>query len=80
ASENAWTLPFLEQPRLKWEITPQWAQVKARLAKAGSEDSYALILNEPLPKDLPVEIVKKYSLSMFIVRLRPTPLESPETK
>jgi hypothetical protein len=80
ASENAWTLPFLEQPRMEWEITPQWAQVKARLAKAGSEDSYALILNEPLPKDLPVQIVKKYSLSMFIVRLRPRPPESPETK
>ena len=80
ASENAWTLPFLEQPRMEWEITPQWTQVKARLAKPGPEDSYALILNEPLPKDLPVEIVKKYSLSMFIVWLRSTPPESPETK
>jgi hypothetical protein len=71
AAENSWTLPFLEQSKMEWELTPRWEQVKARLAEAGPTDSYALILNRPLPPDLPIEVVKKYPLSTFIVRIPP---------
>jgi hypothetical protein len=77
ASENSWTLPFLDRKGLQWELTPQWAQVKARLADGLPGDSYALILNGQLPQDLPVEIVKKYSSSTFIVRILPKAGESP---
>jgi phosphate/sulfate permease len=69
ASENSWTLPFLDRTNMEWELTPQWEQVKARLANGASNDSYALILNRPLPQDLPMEIVKRYPSSSFIVRI-----------
>jgi hypothetical protein len=69
AAENSWTLPFLEQSKMKWELTPRWEQVKARRAEAEPTDSYVLILNRPLPQDLPFEVVKKYALSTFIVRI-----------
>jgi hypothetical protein len=69
ASENSWTLPFLDRMDMAWELTPQWTQVKARLADGVSNDSYALILNGQLPPDIPFEIVKKYSVSTFIVRI-----------
>jgi hypothetical protein len=54
---------------MEWELTPQWAQVKARLANGVPNDSYALILNGQLPPDIPFAIVKKYSFSTFIVRI-----------
>jgi 4-amino-4-deoxy-L-arabinose transferase-like glycosyltransferase len=69
AGENSWTLPFLEQSKMGWEITPRWDQVKARLAESEPTDSYALILNRPLPQDLPIQVIKKYPLSTFIVRI-----------
>jgi Dolichyl-phosphate-mannose-protein mannosyltransferase len=72
ASENSWTLPFL-QAKMEWQLTPQWEQVKARLAKGEQNDSYALILDSPLPQDLPIEIVKKYQSSTFIVRILSRP-------
>jgi hypothetical protein len=71
ASENSWTLPFLEHSNLEWRLTPQWEQVKAQLAQGEPKDSYALILNGQVPQDLPVEILKKYPLSTFIVRIGP---------
>ena len=71
ASENSWTLPFLEHPQMEWQLTPQWEQVKARLAQGEPKDSYALILNGQVPQDIPIEIVKKYPLSTFIVRILP---------
>ena len=54
---------------MEWQLTPQWEQVKAQLAKGELNDSYALILNGQLPQDLPIEIVKKYQFSTFIVRI-----------
>jgi hypothetical protein len=79
ASENSWILPFL-QTNMDWELTPQWEQVKARLVQGELNDSYALILNGPLPKDLPVAIVKKYQLSTFVVRILPSAGERFQTK
>jgi hypothetical protein len=76
AAENSWTLPFLDRTNMEWELTPQWEQVKARLANGASNDSYALILNRPLPQDLPMEIVKRYPSSSFIVRILPKAGES----
>jgi hypothetical protein len=69
ASENSWTLPFLDRAKLEWQLTPRWAQVQAQLAKGEPIDSYALVLNTQLPQDLPIEIVKKYPSSTFIVRI-----------
>jgi hypothetical protein len=69
AAENSWTLPFLEQSKMEWKLAPRWEQVKAQLANGEPTDSYALILNRPLPQDLPVEVVQKYPLSTFIVRI-----------
>jgi hypothetical protein len=69
ASENSWTLPFLDRAKLEWQLTPRWAQVKAQLANGEPIDSYALVLNTQLPQDLPIEIVKKYPSSTFIVRI-----------
>jgi hypothetical protein len=71
ASENSWTLPFLDQVSMEWELTPQWEQVKASLAQSAPTDSYALVLNSQLPQELPFEIVKKYPGSSFIVRILP---------
>jgi hypothetical protein len=68
ASENSWILPFL-QAKMEWQLTPRWEQVKARLAKGEQNDSYALILESQLPQDLPIEIVKKYQSSTFIIRI-----------
>ncbi|HMD42899.1 MAG TPA: glycosyltransferase family 39 protein [Candidatus Acidoferrum sp.] len=68
ATENSWTLPFL-QAKMEWQLTPQWEQVKARLPIGEQKDSYALILDTQLPQDLPIEIVKKYQHSTFIVRI-----------
>jgi len=79
ASENSWILPFL-QAKMEWQLTPQWEQVKARLAKGDLNDSYALILNSQLPQDLPIEIVKKYQFSTFIVRILPREGERLQTK
>jgi hypothetical protein len=72
AAENSWVLPFL-QAKMEWQLTPQWEQVKTQLAEGESNDSYALILNGQLPQDLPFEIVKKYRLSTFIVRILSKP-------
>jgi hypothetical protein len=72
ASENSWTLPFLDQANMKWELTPQWEQVKALLAQGEPGDSYALILNGQLPQDIPFEVMKKYPGSTFIVRFLAT--------
>ena len=69
ASENSWTLPFLDRAKLEWQLTPRWAQVKAQLANGEPIDYYALVLNTQLPQDLPIEIVKKYPSSTFIVRI-----------
>jgi 4-amino-4-deoxy-L-arabinose transferase-like glycosyltransferase len=69
ASENSWTLPFLDQANMKWELTPQWEQVKVLLAHGVAANSYALVLNSQLPQDLPFEIVKKYPGSTSIVRI-----------
>jgi hypothetical protein len=71
ASENSWTLPFLDQVNMEWELTPQWEQVKASLVQAQLTDSYALVLDSQLPQELPFEIVKKYPGSTFIVRILP---------
>ncbi len=57
---------------MKWELTPQWEQVKALLAQGEPGDSYALILNSQLPQDVPFEVVKKYPGSTFIVRILAT--------
>jgi hypothetical protein len=71
ASENSWILPFLEHSNLEWKLTPQWEQVKTQLAQGEPKDSYALILNGQVPQDLPIEILKKYPLSTYIVRIGP---------
>ena len=71
AAENSCTLPFLNQAKMEWQLTPQWGQVEACLASTGPNESYALVLNTFLPKDLPVEVVKQYPLSTFIVRVFP---------
>ena len=65
ASENSWTLPFLDQPNMKWELTPQWDQVKALLVQGAPGDAYALVLNCQLPQDIPFEVMKKYPGSNF---------------
>ena len=77
ASENSWTFPFLDQANMKWELTPQWEQVKALLAQGEPANSYALILNNQLPQDVPFELVKKYPGSTFIVRILSTVGEKP---
>jgi hypothetical protein len=77
ASENSWTLPFLDQTNMKWELTPQWEQVKALLAQGKRANSYALVLNSQLPQDVPFEMVKKYPGSTSIVRILSTVGDNP---
>jgi hypothetical protein len=62
---------------MKWELTPQWEQVKALLAQGGPTNSYAFILNNQLPRDVLFEVVKKYPGSTFIVRILPIVGEKP---
>ena len=43
--------------------------LKTRKALTEPNDAFALILNTPLPKEIPFEIVKTYPSSTFIVRI-----------
>jgi hypothetical protein len=71
AAENSWTLPFLAQPRMDWQLTPGWDQVLiARQALAQPNDTFALVLNSQLPQNLPFDIIKTYPSSTFIIRIR----------
>jgi hypothetical protein len=70
AGENSWTLPFLTQPGMDWQLTPQWDQVaKARQPLTISNDAFALVLNCQLPQNIPYEILKTYPSSTFILRI-----------
>ena len=70
AGENSWTLPFLARPGTNWQLTPRWDELlKTRKALTEPNDAFALILNTPLPKEIPFEIVKTYPSSTFIVRI-----------
>jgi hypothetical protein len=70
AAENSWTLPFLDQPRMDWQLTPRWDQVlRVRQALAEPSNAFALVLNGQLPQNLPFEIIKSYPSSTFIVRI-----------
>jgi len=70
AGENSWTLPFLTQPRMDWQLTPRWDQVsKALQALTEPDDAFALVLDRQLPQDKPYEILKTYSPSIFILRI-----------
>jgi hypothetical protein len=70
AGENSWTLPFLAQPGMDWQLTPRWDQVvKAREALAEPNETFALVLDTPLPKNIPFEVVKAYPPSSFILRI-----------
>ncbi len=70
AGENSWTLPFLARPGMNWQLTPRWDQLlKARKALTEPNDAFALVLNTPLPQEIPFEIVKAYPSSTFIVRI-----------
>jgi len=70
AGENSWTLPFLTQPRMVWQLTPQWDQVsKARQALTEPNDAFALVLDSQLPQNIPYEILKTYPSSSFILRI-----------
>jgi hypothetical protein len=70
AGENSWTLPFLTQPRMDWQLTPRWSQVsKALQALTESNDAFALVLDSQLPQNIPYEILKTYPHSIFILRI-----------
>jgi hypothetical protein len=78
AAENSWTLPFLNQPRMDWQLTPRWDQVlRARQALAQPNDAFALVLNSQLPQNLPFEIVRTYPSSTFILRILSDAQEQP---
>jgi hypothetical protein len=70
AGENSWTLPFLTQPGMDWQLTPQWDQVsKALQPLTESKDTFALVLNSQLPPNIPYEILKLYPSSTFILKI-----------
>jgi Dolichyl-phosphate-mannose-protein mannosyltransferase len=70
AGENSWTLPFLTQPRMDWQLTPRWNQVsKALRALTEPNDAFALVLDSQLPQNIPYEILKTYPHSIFILRI-----------
>jgi hypothetical protein len=70
AGENSWTLPFLTQPGMDWQLTPQWDQVsKALQPVTESKDCFALVLNSQLPPNIPYEILKTYPSSTFILKI-----------
>jgi hypothetical protein len=70
AGENSWTLPFLTQTGMDWQLTPQWDQVSKALQPATeSKDSFALVLNGQLPPNIPYEILKTYPSSTFILKI-----------
>src|SRR5260370_10190022 len=70
AGENSWTLPFLTQPRMDWQLTPQWDQVSKPLqALTEPNDAFALVLDNQLPQNIPYEILKTYPHSIFILRI-----------
>jgi hypothetical protein len=72
SSENSWTLPFLGQSGMDWDLTPQWDQLfKSQSASKETDPSFALVLNSPLPPNLPFEIVKSYPSSTFILKILP---------
>lgn len=78
SAENSWTLPFLTMPGLDWKLTPRWDQVSAALQTANYPNPpFALVLNTNIPKDLAFDIVKSYSSSTFIVKIRPKSEDSP---
>jgi len=79
AGENSWTLPFLSQPRMNWQLTPRWDQALiARQGLPASNDVFALVLDSQLPKNFPFEIVKAYPSSSFIVKLRSDTQKQPQ--
>ena len=70
AGENSWTLPFLAQPRMDWQLTPRWDQVStARQASIEPNDAFALVLDGQLPQNIAYDIVKTYPHSIFILRI-----------
>jgi hypothetical protein len=70
AGENSWTLPFLDQPRMDWRLTPRWDQVSAALRSfTEANDAFALVLDSELPQNIPYEILKTYPPSIFILRI-----------
>lgn len=70
AGENSWTLPFLAQPDMDWQLTPRWDQVtKIRETLVEPNETFALVLDAPLPENIPFEVVKAYPPSSFIVRI-----------
>jgi hypothetical protein len=69
AGENSWTLPFLTQPGMDWQLTPRWDQVsKDRQPLTRSDDAFALVLDCQLPQNIPYEILKTYPSSTFILK------------
>ena len=70
AGENAWTLPFLAQPRMDWQLTPRWDEVsKALPSFTEANDAFALVLDSQLPQNIPYEILKTYPSSTFILKI-----------
>jgi hypothetical protein len=77
AAENSWTLPFLAQTRMDWQLTPRWDQVLSARQSSQLNDAFALVLDSQLPQDLPFDIVKTYPSSTFILRIRPEAQKQP---
>jgi hypothetical protein len=70
AGENSWTLPFLAEPRMDWQLTPRWDEVsKALQSFTEPNDAFALVLDSQLPPNIPYEILKNYPSSTFILRI-----------
>ncbi len=74
AGENSWTLPFLQMPGTTWELTPKWNQVlQAAQSDDASQEEYALVLDNPLPRNTALEVEKNYPPAACIVKIRPNP-------
>ena len=80
SAENSWTLPFLIQSGIDWQLTPRWDQVSAACQASGaSSSSFVLLLNSELPKNLDFDIIKSYPSSTFILKIRPKAENWPST-
>ena len=70
ASDHSCILPFFAPQKKPWILAPQWEQILKFPRLEKDVPLFVLVLNRPIPADLPVEIVKQYADNTYILRMR----------
>jgi hypothetical protein len=70
ASGYSCVLPFLAMQKGPWILTPRWEQIFNSPDQRKDEPQFVLVLNRPIPANLPAEIVKQYADNNYVLRVR----------